>query len=250
MNRMHTRRQLLSSLTRWVLAHKRIVVVTWLLLTVAGIAASGPASKALDQKFSVPGKEGWETNVAIMKHYGGTGGDSNPLVPVVTLPKGRTVRSSGVKAELARIDGRLHKALPGARIASYASTADRAFVSKGGRTTFALVWPRPDPDSTFGDNAKAEQAARAAIKDSTVAGRPVHLTGFDALQQQTGGSDGPGVFLEALLGGAGALLVLAFVFASLLAIVALMTAVVSIMTTFLLPLGLTKFVDVRRSCSS
>jgi RND superfamily putative drug exporter len=79
---------------------------------------------------------------------------------------------------------------------------------------------------------------------ATVASQPVHLTGFDALQQSTGGGQGPGVLLEALLGGAGALLVLAFVFASFLAIVPIMTAVVSIMTTFLLLLGLTKITDV------
>jgi putative drug exporter of the RND superfamily len=234
----------LSSLTRWVLAHKRTVVVAWVVLTIAGIVASGPASRALDQKFSVPHKEGWETNVAITKHYRGTGGDSNPLLPVVTLPKGAPVDSTRVKADLARIDARLHQALPGARMASYASTGDKTFVSKDGRTTFAVVWPRPDPNSTFGDNAKAEKAARRAISGQKVAGQPVHLTGFDALQQQTGGSDGPGVLLEALLGGAGALLVLSFVFASFLAVVPIMMAVASIMTTFLLLLGLTAFTSV------
>ena len=53
----------MSSLTRWVLAHKRTVVVFWVLLTVVGIGAAGPASDALTQEFSVPGKEGYETNV-------------------------------------------------------------------------------------------------------------------------------------------------------------------------------------------
>jgi putative drug exporter of the RND superfamily len=110
----------MSSLTRWVLAHKRIVAVAWIVLTVAGIAAAGPASNALTQKFSVPGKEGWETNVAIARHYGGTGGSSTPLLPVVTLPRGSTVDSPGARAALARIDARLAHALPGARIASYA----------------------------------------------------------------------------------------------------------------------------------
>ncbi|MGZ6589960.1 MAG: MMPL family transporter, partial [Solirubrobacteraceae bacterium] len=142
----------MSSITRWVLAHKRTVVIGWALLTVAGIAAAGPASEALDQKFSVPGKEGWETNVAIARHYGGTGGDSTPLLPVVTLPSGQTVSSPGVMPKLRRIDGRLAKALPGSRIASYASTGNDAFVSADGRTTFALVYPRPDPESTFGEN--------------------------------------------------------------------------------------------------
>ncbi len=55
----------MSALTRWVLAHKRIVVVTWIVLTIAGVAASGPASEALEAEFSVPDEEGWETNVDI-----------------------------------------------------------------------------------------------------------------------------------------------------------------------------------------
>jgi RND superfamily putative drug exporter len=233
-----------STLTRWVLAHKRIVVVAWLLLAVAGGAAAGPASRALDPEFSVPGKEGWETNVAIAQRYAGTGGDSSPLLPVVTLPKGATVTSPAARADLARLDARLRAALPGARIASYPSTRDAAFVSRDRRTAFALVYPRPDPHSTFGENPKAEQAARAALRGATVAGAPVRLTGFDALAQETGGGGGPGVLLEALLGAAGALLVLGFVFASFLAVVPLVMAVVSIMTTFLLLLGLTQLTAV------
>ena len=75
----------MSSLTRWVLAHKRTVVIGWLVLTVAGIMAAGPASRALDQKFSVPKKEGWETNEAIARHYQGTGGDNAPLVTVASV---------------------------------------------------------------------------------------------------------------------------------------------------------------------
>ena len=97
----------MTSLTRWVLAHKRTVVVFWIVLTIAGIAAAGPASDALEPEFSVPDKEGWETNVAIAERYRGTGGDSSPLLPVVTLPKGQTVDSPGVEADLARLDARL-----------------------------------------------------------------------------------------------------------------------------------------------
>jgi len=46
-----------SSLTRWILAHKRIVVVGWVALTIAGIAASGPASERLVNDGSVPDTE-------------------------------------------------------------------------------------------------------------------------------------------------------------------------------------------------
>jgi RND superfamily putative drug exporter len=111
----------MSSLTNWVLAHKRTVVLCWFLLTIGGLAAAGPATKALEPEFSVPGKEGWETQRLIEARYGGTGGDSAPLLPVVSLPEGTTVDSPGVRPELAEIDQRLQTALPGSRIASFVS---------------------------------------------------------------------------------------------------------------------------------
>ncbi len=235
----------MSSLTRWVLAHKRTVVISWIMLTIAGMAAAGPASDALEAEFSVPDKEGWETNVAIAERYQGTGGDTAPLIPVVTLPEGESVDSPAVRSDLEALDERLAQNLPAARIASYASTGDDAFVSKDGSTTFALVYPQPDPNSAFGENPAAEEAASAALADVTVAGEQVKLTGFDALFEDSGAdSEGPGVLVEALLGGVGALAVLAFVFASFLALVPILMAVVSIMTTFLLLLVLTELTTV------
>ena len=52
------------------------------------------------------------------------------------------------------------------------------------------------------------------------------------------------MLLEAVIGGVGALLVLAFVFASFLAFVPIVMAFISIMTTFLLLLGLTELTSV------
>ncbi len=234
----------MSSLTRWVLAHKRTVTVFWLVLAVVGIASANKATKALDQKFSVPGKEGWETSVAISEHFGGKGGDTAPIVPVVSVPQGKTVTSPGVHSQLVGLDQRLAKALPGARIASFASTGSDAFVSSDRRTTFAIVYPKPDPNSAFGENPDAAKTARAAVSGFPVGGAPVHVSGFDALQNESGGDNGTGVLLESVLGGFGALIVLAFVFASFLALVPLAMAIVSIMTTFLLVWGLTAFTDI------
>ena len=74
---------MLSSLTRWVLAHKRIVALSWLALTIAGIAASGPASDRLTNDSSAPDKEGWEATIAIAERYdGGPNGSSIPLLPL------------------------------------------------------------------------------------------------------------------------------------------------------------------------
>ena len=232
----------MSSLTRWVLAHKRLVVVGWIVVTVAGIAASVPASDRLTNDTSVPKKEGWEASVDIAKLYDSKSGDSSaPLLPVVTLPKGKTVDSPRVRSELAAVDERLWYALPHSRIASYPSTGSRAFVSRDGRTVFALVYPPPAVNSDWGENPEAAKAAARAMRGVTVAGQPVRVTGFDALTEASGSdSGGPGVLLEALIGGFGALLVLVFVFASVLAVVPLLVAFVAIMTTFLPLLALTE----------
>jgi RND superfamily putative drug exporter len=234
----------MSAITRWVLAHKRLVVIFWVLITLVGMASAGSATKALKQKFSVPGKEGWVTNQQIARDFHGTGGNSSALVPVVTLPAGKTVASPGVVPELRAVEARLEHALPGTRIAGYPSTGSQAFVSKDGRTTFIIAYPPPDPTQAFNDNPKAAKRATAALSGMTVAGAPVHVTGYDALNTQSGGGNGPGVLLEALLGGVGALLVLAFVFGSFLAIVPIMMAVAAIMTTFLVVWGLTTITEV------
>jgi putative drug exporter of the RND superfamily len=231
---------MISSVTSWVLRHKRLVIGFWIALTIVGGAAAGPASKAMKQKFSVPGKEGWEANQEIARTFKGTGGNASPLVPVVTVHG----QIAGAREELAGLEGKIKTALPGSRVIGYGSTGDKAFVSRDGHTTFAIVYPQPDPNQPFGDNPNAEKKLREALQGATVAGSPVHLTGYDALQAQQGGGNGPGVLLEALLGGVGALLVLGFVFGSMLAVIPLFMAIPAILTSFLLVYGLTKITDV------
>src|SRR5882757_1832859 len=101
----------MQKITAVVLKHKRIVIAAWIVLTIIGMAAAGPASKALDQKFSVPGREGWDTNAQILKTYG-NGGESVPIVPVVTVAKGKTVSDPGVRAELRGLEGKVQKSSP------------------------------------------------------------------------------------------------------------------------------------------
>ncbi|MDP9345299.1 MAG: MMPL family transporter, partial [Actinomycetota bacterium] len=234
----------MAGLTRWTLSHRRPIVAFWLIVTVIGIATAGSATKAMNQKFSVPGREGWETNLKIAANYRGTGGNGAPLVPVVTLPAGRSATDPAVRGDLRAIETKLARALPGARVAGFGSTGDRGFLSKDGRTTFAVAYPPADPDQPFGDNPKAEKRARAALTGATVGGAPVHLSGYDALQGQSGGGAGPGVLVEALLGGVGALVVLGFVFGSLLALVPLLMAIPAIMTSFLAVYGLTQVTGI------
>ncbi len=100
-------------------------------------------------------------------------------------------------------------------------------------------------DEAFGLNVEAQRDLKAALRDATVAGAPVRLTGYDALVDSTGEAEqGTGVLLEAVLGGVGALLVLIFVFGSWLALVPLAMAISSVLVSFLLLWGLTTITDV------
>jgi len=231
------------NLTRFVLRHRRSVVAFWLLVAIAGLAFAGRATSAFSDEYSVPGKEGYETNAAIARTFG-NGGDGPPLVPVVTLPRGVTVGSPAVIAGVDEVARRVRHAVPGVRVASYASTGDRAFISRDGRTTFLLAYTPPKPGS-FGQNPDALRAVRAALRGVRVAGAPVHLSGLEALSASSGnGGGGLGLLAESLLGGLGALVVLAFVFASLMAFVPLVVAVISILTSLMLVWALTAVTPV------
>src|SRR5450755_2749691 len=109
---------MMTSTTRWVLAHKRIVAGAWILITLVGIASVGTSTKAFSKKFSVPGREGFVTNDRIARIYH-TGGGYAPLVPVVTLPAGTPVSTPAVRAGLQQIESKLRAAIPGTRTASF-----------------------------------------------------------------------------------------------------------------------------------
>jgi len=233
----------MNALTRFVLDHKRLVVAFWVAVTIAAFAAIGPAGSALSQQFNIPGREGFETNKEVAEIYG-AGGDVAPIVPVVTLAEGKTVDSPGVRAELAEALAKVEAALPESTSASFASTGDRAFVSDDGRTTFALVYI----PAKGGVDPGLEEArsAQAALDGVTVGGSPVEVTGLDALRASAGDIEGAGagVVLGTLLAALGALLVLAFVFRSFMALVPLLMALVAIPTTFLLVWPLASVTDV------
>ncbi len=233
----------MNVLMRFVLAHKRLVVGCWIAVTIAAFAAIGPAGSSFAQRDTIPGREGYETNKELAEIYG-NGGDIAPIVPVVQLAEGKSFDSPGVRDELTAALAKVETALPGARIASYASTGDRAFVSEDGRTTFALVYIAAKGGVDQGQTESL--LAQEALAGVTVGGSPVDVTGLDALRGSAGEneSDGVGVLLGTLLAALAALLVLAFVFRSFTAVIPLLMAIVAIPTTFLLIWPLTAVTDI------
>jgi putative drug exporter of the RND superfamily len=233
----------MRGLSLFVLRHKWWVVAFWLIVLIAGVPNLQRATNALSQEFSVPGREGFETNLALFKLYRVDPSVSS-IVPVFTLPAGTTVDSPGVKEQLARAMGRAAAAVPGSHVVSFASTGNRAFVSADGRTTFGIVWIPFKAKRGFSGATTETDAIRGALQKAPPAGAIVHVTGYDALNDSASGGKGPGVLIEAMIGGLGALIVLAFVFASFIAIVPIVMAIFAIVATFMLMWGLTTFASV------
>jgi putative drug exporter of the RND superfamily len=231
-------RDAMTWLSNFVLRHRLAVGLLWLAVLAAGMVASGKVGGRLSTDFSLPGASSYEADQAILRTYGTGGSAGVPIVPVVTLPAGSTVDDPGVRAALDRAFGAA-AVDPRLRVVSWASTGDRRFVAADGRTTFGLVFP---PPSGFG-GPDLGPAVGAAMRGALPPSATLHVTGIGQLAGG-GEAEGGGVLAETLLGGLGALAVLAFVFGSLLALVPLLIAAVAILTTFLVILGLTTLTDV------
>ncbi len=227
----------MEGLARFVLRHRLLVGLSWLVLFIAGGVAAGPVSNRLTFDFSLPGQPGYEAERQLIGTFGTSTADT--FVPVLTVPAGSTVEQR--KADVAKVFDTLRSQLPQARVVDLASTGDARFVTDDGRSTFALV-QGPEPQG-FGPGLEA-QLKPALEAAAGPAGLTAGLTSYNLLSAGSGDNSGPSVLVETLFGALGALAVLAFVFASFLALVPLMIAAVSILTTFLLVLGLTYLTDV------
>lgn len=228
----------LAAISRFVLGHKRLITSVWLVIFIASIALLQPSLDRLSENFARPGTESYEANVEILSRYNGIGALTDPVVPVIHLPDGTTVDDPGIREE---IDATLASVLdvqPAARIVSWASTGDDAFVSEDRQTTFALIYLPSAGETVVGlDNVAA------SLEGSTVGGAGVLLSGRPVLSEG-GEGGGIGLFLEILIGGTGALLILVYIFGSFLALLPLFIAAVSILTSFLVIGGLAAFMDI------
>ncbi|MBS2538252.1 MMPL family transporter [Catenulispora sp. NF23] len=224
--------------SRFVLANRRAIAAFWLVLFLTGGWASSVLSKHLNQSFTIAGTPTVAATDAMVAQYH-VGGGFDPVVPVFVLPPGVTAEAARPRLEPALA------AVPG-RVVDYYNTGDRAFVGADGRTMFALVFTPATGDQV--KDAEAQTDAVRVLPHQLAAAAPpgtqVHVTGITPLSSN-GSGGGNGVLTEALLGGAGALIVLAFVFGSFLALLPLMIAAVSILSSYLVVLLLTEFMKVQ-----
>ncbi len=175
----------------------------------------------------------------MLKQYGVSSFDTTVLT--VTVPQGQSVQQQAAKIDQVFTSATKVPGVPRTRITDFGSTGDRKFIVNDGRTTFALV--QATAPTSFAVQSGAEMGKRLAL-EGRKAGFTSGTTSYQLLSAGTDQEAGPSVLAETLLGALGALAVLLFVFASFLALMPLLIAAVSILTTFLLVLLLTTFSDV------
>jgi RND superfamily putative drug exporter len=231
----------MPSLTRFVLRHKALVALFWLAVTVAGVLTVGGTTHRMTNDFSMPG-QAFKVDNQIIRTYG-NGGSQSPFVPVLTVPAGQRISDRAVAAQTGRIFAAAAAALPHARVADYATTHNRAFITRDGRSTFALVYT--PPVTGFG-GPNLGPVLQHALDHAAPAGWKVGVTGTQLLAngKAAASNKGTGIVAEAMIGALGALAILAFVYASFLALLPLLIGGISVMATFLLVGGLTEITGV------
>jgi RND superfamily putative drug exporter len=230
----------MKKLTRFALAHRRLVVLAWIALAIAGAVSASSTTNGLSHSVATPGTAGSEANEHIRKRLG-LDGNEQPTIAVLQLPAGQTMRTAAGQALAAHTFEAANRA-GHVGVADYANTHDPKLVSSDGRTTWALI-DMPNPDIPLG--ARVLERLQPALEAAAPAGASVTVTGFEPLQSAGGGGGGsPSVLVETLIGALGALIILAFVYGSAIAVIPLLMALPSILTTYLLVLGLEQLITV------
>ena len=229
----------MPALTRFVLRHKALVALLWLVVAVAGVMTVGGTTHRMTNDFSMPG-QAFTVDNQIVREYG-NGGSQAPYVPVLTVAPGERVTDPAVAAETGRVFAAIRESVPSVRITDFSTSRDGQFVTRDDRTTFALVFTAPatgfgGPDA----GAAIARAMAAALPPGWHAG----LTGEQLLQNGKPASKGTGIMVETMIGSLGALVILALVFGSFLALLPLLVGGVSVLATFLIVGGLTEITGV------
>jgi RND superfamily putative drug exporter len=218
----------MRSLTDWVLSHRLVVALAWLLVAAAGAGLAPTTVDRLSYEFALPGQPAYEANVEIDETFGG-GGTEEPLAVVVQGPDAQDGASQVADAVV--------ESVPGTRVVTAVDPGAATLTAPDGELSVVLLFPpvTPGPEP-YAEALPRIESVLADLQDA-------ELTGFQLLLED-GAQGDRGVLVEVVLGGLGALVVLALVFGSLLAGVPLLVAAVSILGTFLALLGLTTLTDV------
>ncbi|WP_298347065.1 MMPL family transporter [Ferrimicrobium sp.] len=219
-----------SKLGRGVLAHRRLVVIIWVLLFLAGGVAAGKVVNRLSYNFATPGQPGYVASQKILRHFG-NGGQNPPAIAVITgVDNANTATVLHALTTVAQ-------QYPSIRFVDSFNAPRLDLLQHGDEVVYLFGGP---PTSLAPSTVPNQITAGLSHDLPTL---HVALTG-EAQLASAGKSSGFGVLAETIIAGIGALAILAFVFASVLAIIPLVIAAVSILATFLILLGLSYLTSV------
>ena len=228
----------MNAVFAWVQRHRRSVVVVWVLITFGGAVVAPSVGGQLQSGFAL-NSPGYHANQALGKEFGGAG--SNPSALLLDLPAGSSAASPAGKRMLAAVEDSVPRG-QGIRVVSYASTVAPALLERGGRSTVVLAFP-----AVVGADAVDQSVmdAMAAAARYSLPGTVTHVTGVEQLSAGSS-AGGSSVLTEVAIGSLAALVILAWVFGSVIAFVPLLTALVSILTMLLALDGLTRLLPGTR----
>src|ERR1700674_542130 len=100
-------------IAEFVLRHRKLVLISWLLIVIAGVALTSQTNKRLVIDFSLPGQPGTQTANMIDAEFK-SGGKTAPYLISLTMPVGQTV--TGHEGEAARAFASVQQAVPYTRV--------------------------------------------------------------------------------------------------------------------------------------
>ena len=206
----------------------------------SAVIAAGQTSKRLVVDFSLPGQPGYETEKQLLATRSTTAGPTRRPSRSSPCPRARPSRTSWTRSPRCSTRSRRRCPAPG-----WSTTPRRRTRCSSPRTGARRTrWSTPSR-SRASPTSGPDVAMRPILeKASADTGFDFGVTGYNLLAQGTEDPEAPSLLVETLLGGLGALAVLLFLFASFLALVPLLIAAVSILTTFTIVLLGTYVTDI------
>ncbi len=211
-----------ARIATWCIAHRRLTVVSWLVVLVGALGASAAIGSHYSNSNSLPGTESQRTANLLASHFPSQAGDTDEIV--FQVPGGK-VTSSAVRSRVTPVLARVAKLPHVTGVISPYGHAGAEQISRDGTIAFATVLfdqranslPKPAIQSVI----TTAQAARAP-------GLQVALGG-QAIEQAEGVSLGPAT----AIGLAAAIVVLLLTFGSLVAMgLPIVTALLGLGTAF------------------
>ena len=222
----------------FVLRHKLLVILAWLVVSFFGYSTLGQLGPRLDYTYATPGQVGFDSGVKITERFG-----IDPAfeaeIPILQLPAGVSMSTPQGQALAHKTFEAARRAGPVA-IQDFTTTHDSRFIIDGGRAAWALI-SVPNPD--YGAGAGIEERLPRVLNTAAPPAAKLDLTGYAQMLSNTGPTSA--TIVESLLvGGVLALVILGVVYGSPIAILPIAMAIPSMLAAFLCTISLTYVVHV------